>query len=67
MGLFIKAGAGDTFWNSIGKTAADFPALTWTNFIFGNLIPVTIGNIIGGSVLVGSVYWFVFLRKQKAL
>ena len=64
MGLFIKAGAGDTFWNSIGKTAADFPALTWTNFL-GNLIPVTAGNIIGGSMLVGVVYWFVYLRKPK--
>ena len=64
MGLFIKAGAGDTFWESIGKTAADFPALTWTNFL-GNLIPVTAGNIIGGSLLVGVVYWFVYLRKAK--
>lgn len=64
MGLFIKAGANDDFWNSIGKTAADFPALTWSNFIFGNLIPVTAGNIIGGSVLVAAVYWFVYLRKR---
>jgi hypothetical protein len=30
-----------------------------------NLIPVTIGNIIGGSS-VGVVYWLVFLRKQRA-
>ena len=67
MGLFIKAGADDAFWNSIGKTAADFPALTWTNFLFGNLIPVTAGNIIGGSALIGAVYWFVYLRKQKPL
>jgi formate/nitrite transporter len=65
MGLFIKAGAGDTFWNSIGKTTADFPDLTWTNFLFGNLIPVTVGNIIGGSVLVAAVYWFVYLRKRR--
>jgi formate/nitrite transporter len=65
MGLLIKAGATDTFWNSIGKTPADFPALTWANFLFGNLLPVTIGNIIGGSVLVAAVYWFVYLRKQK--
>ena len=65
MGLFIKAGATDSFWNSIGKNAADFPDLTWTNFLFGNLVPVTIGNIIGGSVLVAAVYWFVYLRKQK--
>jgi formate transporter len=65
MGLFIKAGADDRFWSSIGKTAADFPALTWPNFL-GNLIPVTAGNIIGGSILVGVVYWFVYLRKPKA-
>lgn len=64
IGLFIKAGAADSFWLSIGKTAADFPALTWANFLFGNLVPVTIGNIVGGSVLVAAVYWFVYLRKQ---
>ena len=63
--LFIKAGAPDSFWMSIGKTAADFPALTWGNFFVGNLVPVTIGNIIGGSVLVAAVYWFVYLRKKK--
>jgi formate transporter len=65
MGLFIKAGASEHFWESIGKTAADFPALTWTNFL-GNLIPVTAGNIIGGSVLVGAIYWFVYLRKSRS-
>jgi formate/nitrite transporter len=66
IGLFIKAGAPDLFWQSIGKTAADFPALTWTNFLMGNLIPVTIGNIIGGSIMVGVVYWFVYLRSKRA-
>lgn len=67
MGLFIKNWAGDTFWQSIGKTAADFPALTWSNFLWGNLLPVTIGNIIGGSLLVGAVYWFVYLRKHQQI
>jgi formate/nitrite transporter len=66
IGLLIKAGAADSFWAAIGKTAADFPALTWSNFLVGNLLPVTIGNIIGGSVLVGAVYWFVYLRTRKA-
>jgi formate transporter len=64
MGLFIKLGAPATFWTSIGKTANDFPSLTWTNFFIGNLLPVTIGNIIGGSVMVAAVYWFVYLRKR---
>ncbi len=63
-GLFIKAGAGDAFWRSIGKTSADFPDLTWANFI-ANLVPVTIGNAIGGSLMVGLVYWFVYLRRPN--
>jgi formate/nitrite transporter len=39
-------------------------ALTWMAFLARNLLPVTIGNIIGGSVLVGAVYWFVYLRDR---
>jgi formate transporter len=64
IGLFIKAGATDAFWTAIHKTAADFPSLTWQNFVFGNLLPVTLGNIVGGSVMVGVVYWFVYLRPR---
>jgi formate transporter len=66
MGLFIKAGAPDSFWRAVGRTAADFPELTWGNFLLGNLLPVTIGNIIGGSIMVAAVYWFVYLRKAKS-
>jgi len=66
MGLFIKTGAPDSFWKAIGKTATDFPELTWSNFFVGNLLPVTIGNIIGGSIMVAAVYWFVYLRKAEA-
>jgi formate/nitrite transporter len=33
MGLFIKAGAPESFWTSISKTAADFPELTWEIFL----------------------------------
>lgn len=63
VGLFIKSGAPDTFWSAIGKSASDYSGLTWERFLVGNLLPVTIGNIIGGAVLVGAVYWFVYLRK----
>ena len=62
MGLFIKAGAPDSFWTSIGRSPEQFPNLTWGNFL-GNLVPVTMGNIVGGSVMVAAVYWFVYLRK----
>ncbi|MBL8046517.1 MAG: formate/nitrite transporter family protein, partial [Anaerolineales bacterium] len=43
----------------------DFTNLTWGNFLLNNLLPVTLGNIIGGVVLVGAVYWFVYLRPSK--
>jgi len=30
-----------------------------------NLIPVTLGNIVGGSFLVSTLYWFAYLRKER--
>jgi formate transporter len=64
IGLLVKDGAPPAFWQAIGKTAADFSNLTWGNFFLANLLPVTIGNIIGGSVLVGMFYWFIYIRKM---
>jgi formate transporter FocA len=62
--LFIKNGAPAEFWSNIGKTAADFSNVTWGNFFVANLLPVTIGNIIGGVLMVGLVYWFIYLRPS---
>jgi formate/nitrite transporter FocA (FNT family) len=39
--------------------------LNWGSFFINNLIPVTLGNIVGGSLLVGVPYWFVYLRQPK--
>ena len=33
-------------------------------FLTVNLLPVTIGNIIGGALIVGVVYWFIYLRVR---
>jgi formate transporter FocA len=63
--LFIRNGAPGTFWTAIGKTAADYPNLTIQGFLVNNLLPVTIGNIIGGAVMVGIVYWFIYLRAAR--
>jgi len=63
MGLFVKAGASGAFWQAVGRSPAAFVDLTWTNGLVRNLIPVTVGNMIGGSVMVGLVYWFIYLRK----
>lgn len=65
IGLFIKAGAPESFWTTIHKTAADYANLTWDKFLINNLLPVTIGNIIGGAVMVGAAYWFIYLRHQR--
>ena len=42
----------------------DVPGLDWGSFVLDNLVPVTIGNVIGGGLLVGAVYWFVYLRRR---
>lgn len=63
IGLFIKDFGSAKFFEMIGKTAADFQNLTWGNFFVANLLPVTIGNIIGGALMVGLIYWFVYNRK----
>jgi len=63
MGLFVKKWAPSSFWEAMGKTPLDYANLTWSNFFSTNLLPVTFGNIIGGSVMVGLVYWFIYLRK----
>ncbi|MGA2467453.1 MAG: formate/nitrite family transporter [Thermodesulfobacteriota bacterium] len=39
--------------------------LGWVNFLWRNLLPVTIGNIIGGVVFVGMSYWGAYLRPVK--
>jgi formate/nitrite transporter len=45
------------------KVAAIF---TWKNFLLNNLLPVTLGNIIGGSFFVGTLYWFAYWKKDTA-
>ena len=42
-------------------TSIDVSHLNLMGFIH-NLLPVTLGNIVGGSVFVGMVYWFIYLR-----
>lgn len=43
-------------------TGAD---ITWTDFIFKNLIPSSLGNFVGGAGLVGAVYWYLYLKEDK--
>ena len=63
LGLFVKAWGPAEMWSQLGNSVAAFAGLTWPAF-FRSLVPVTIGNIIGGGALVGGVYWFIYLRKR---
>ncbi|MBW2314300.1 MAG: formate/nitrite transporter family protein [Deltaproteobacteria bacterium] len=46
-----------------GLDEAALTALSWTGFA-RNLVPVTLGNVVGGSLLVGGMYWFIYLRNS---
>lgn len=63
LALFIHA-FDPTFVVSTAAPASHVLGLGWTGFLWRNLLPVTIGNVIGGSLLVGAVYWFVYLRRS---
>ena len=62
IGLFVK---GDEPFVSSLDPAPDVSGLTWDSMLVDNLLPVTIGNVVGGALMVGAVYWFVFLRGQR--
>jgi formate/nitrite transporter FocA (FNT family) len=57
VGIFLKDWAGIT-----APAGMDPAALGWGSFLWNNLVPVTIGNIIGGGVFVGMSYWGAYLR-----
>lgn len=50
----------------VAASGLDLSGLTWGSFLIDNLLPVTIGNVIGGTVLVAAIYWSVFLRHKPA-
>jgi formate/nitrite transporter len=60
MGLLLKHN--DTVTSL--ATATDLSHLTWSNFFLHNLLPVTLGNLIGGALMVGIVYWLVYRRGR---
>jgi formate/nitrite transporter len=56
----------DPEWVRAHAPVAGAAAPTWSAFLARNLAPVTLGNVIGGAVLVGAVYWFVYLRGRPS-
>lgn len=64
LGMAIKAFASPEFWTQVGVTPGHYADLNWIQFITANLIPVTLGNIVGGAVLVGLTNWSIYTRPQ---
>ena len=64
LALTIQWWAPDGFWDMQGLSAASLTLEI--GLALRNLVVVTLGNIVGGGVLVGVVYWFVYLRQRDA-
>lgn len=64
-GILIKDFAGADYWVQIAADASTYASLTWGNFLVGNLLPVTLGNIIGGGFMIGVYYWLIFRFGKK--
>jgi len=58
LGIFYRA-------NMIMAGLPDVPVVTWGQFFITNLVPVTLGNIIGGSFFVGFIYWWVYGSRAE--
>ena len=61
-GIFLKNWAANEAIQSLSAGS-----LTWISFFWKNLLPVTIGNIIGGAVFVGMSYWGAYLKPAQDL
>ena len=58
----IMAKSNETFAQLSGLSAEALDSLTWGSFAIHNLIPVTLGNIIGGGIFVGMAYWYAYKK-----
>ncbi|NAW91154.1 MULTISPECIES: formate transporter FocA [unclassified Vibrio] len=64
LGIVIQNFAPESFWQQVGISATHYADLNIHQFVTANLIPVTLGNIVGGAVLVGLANWSIFRGPQ---
>ena len=63
--IAVRAVAPASFWTAIGSSADAYSNVDLRG-LFSNLIPVTLGNIVGGALLVAAMYWLAYLRPRHA-
>ncbi|MFV0321993.1 MAG: formate/nitrite transporter family protein [Alphaproteobacteria bacterium] len=64
LALFVKEALPMDLWSAIGAQASDYAHINFYNAIVNNLIPVTIGNFIGGAIFVGAFYNLAYGQKD---
>ena len=66
MGLTIAQNAPEAAAAAL-KTSptALLSVFNYSTFVTNNLIPVTLGNIVGGGIFVGAFYWLIYLKPNK--
>ena len=50
---------------TVGGKIAAAEGLTWGRALIGNLLPVTLGNLVGGGLLVGVSAWYLYLKQER--
>ena len=61
VGLFCKG----QYAAQAAEAGVNVAGLTWGNYFLGNMLPVTLGNLVGG-VAVGLIYWYCYLKGKKS-
>ncbi|MBY0445495.1 MAG: formate/nitrite transporter family protein, partial [Burkholderiales bacterium] len=66
---FVAAGFEHSIANMFFIPAAMLAGfdVTWSHFFVANLVPVTLGNLVGGAIFVGLPYVWLYTKPQKAL
>ncbi|MBE6450718.1 MAG: formate/nitrite transporter family protein [Alphaproteobacteria bacterium] len=63
--LFVTLGYEHSIANMFFIPAAIYNGadISWCQFVFDNLIPATIGNIVGGAIFIGMIFGYIYNKK----
>jgi formate/nitrite transporter len=64
-GILAKSNAAYLTAATTAHASDNFGLLNWGAYFSKNIIPVTLGNIVGGMLLVGVAYWYIYLRGSE--
>ena len=65
LGIFAKGQFGAKAAELFNISADKLSALNWGTMWTGNLIAVTLGNIVGGALIISGIYWLTYVRQPK--